>query len=80
MTDPHIGPLVVSIAQAGKRLSVSARTVRRLIDAGELVRVRCRGCSRITVDSIDAFVKRGGSQEDGGDDHRPDAGPEGVAR
>ncbi len=49
--------LAVTYDAAAKRLSVSPRTVRRLVASGELPRVDIGGRPRITTADIDAFVK-----------------------
>ena len=55
---------LVTLAEAGRRLSVSYSTVQRLIYAGELdtLRVGSRGV-RVLVRSIDAYVSREAERE-----------------
>jgi excisionase family DNA binding protein len=55
---------VVTVAEAGRRLSVSYSTVQRLIYAGELdtLRVGSRGV-RVLVRSIDAYIDREAERE-----------------
>ncbi len=55
-------PLTVTIQSAARRLSVSAMTVRRLLESGQLTRVPIGRSVRITVESIENFVFRGGSR------------------
>jgi excisionase family DNA binding protein len=49
---------LLTLEEAGVRLSVSARTVRRLIEAGELAPVRIGRSLRVSADSIRAYVDR----------------------
>ncbi|MBK1722799.1 hypothetical protein CKO23_11145 [Thiocystis violacea] len=51
-------PLLLTLDHAAKRLSVSPRTVRRLIDARELLPVRIGRSLRVTADSVQAYVDR----------------------
>ena len=51
-------PYLISIAEAGKQLAVSRRTVYRLIDDGKLERVYPRsGAARITGSSLSAYLE-----------------------
>jgi excisionase family DNA binding protein len=53
----HDEPLLcVSLDAAGARLGVSGRTVRRLVDAGELPAVRIGGSPRVRLDDLSAYV------------------------
>jgi excisionase family DNA binding protein len=54
MTDP---PLLYSIPDAARRLSVSRSTIYRLIDDGALLAVSVRSRQRITAKSLDNFVQ-----------------------
>ena len=54
--------LLVSKSKAAALLDVSVRTVERLVASGELIRVRVRGCIRITLDSIREYLGRGGAK------------------
>jgi excisionase family DNA binding protein len=49
--------LAVTYDDAARRLSVSLRTVRRLIANGELPRVMIGGCPRVTVADLQAFTE-----------------------
>jgi excisionase family DNA binding protein len=49
--------LVLTYEDAGRRLSVSERTVKRLVASGELPAVKIGGSSRVTVDDLDAYVQ-----------------------
>lgn len=50
-----VEPLAVSYADAGDMLGVSERTVRRLVDAGDLLVTRIRGARRIDLESLRAY-------------------------
>lgn len=47
--------LSITFEGAGAMLGVSARTIRRLVDAGELGLVKIRGARRIDVDSLRTY-------------------------
>lgn len=49
--------LAVSYDVAARQLSVSVRTVRRLVASGELPRVDVGGCQRITTADLEAYVE-----------------------
>ena len=49
-------PLALTLAAAARALSVSPRTVRRLLDAGELQRIRIGRAVRVTAASLRAYV------------------------
>jgi excisionase family DNA binding protein len=48
--------LAMDYETAGRKLGVSARTIRRLTASGELPRVEIAGCARITTEDLNAFV------------------------
>lgn len=62
MADSPTRPkLLLTVREAGEQLSVSARSVWRLIASGDLAVVRCGRSVRATAESIAAFVRRGGT-------------------
>ena len=50
------GPLLITKAEAGKYLSVSIRTVERLISGGKLPLVHVEGAARLRVTDVEAYV------------------------
>lgn len=60
--NPGSTRLLNSITQTAMLLAVSDRTIRRLIDRGEITPVRANGRVLITRESIDRFIARGGSR------------------
>jgi excisionase family DNA binding protein len=59
MNDPDMtAPLLVTKREAARLLSVSMRTVERLIAAGRLPVVQVEGASRIRVDDLRGYVDR----------------------
>ena len=50
--------LLLTLEEAGARLSVSARTVRRLIDAGDLAPVRIGRAVRLSTADLSAYIAR----------------------
>jgi excisionase family DNA binding protein len=58
MTDPI--PLLRTLAEAGRAMDgISARTVRRLIEAKELPCVRIRGCApRLRPADVEAWIEQ----------------------
>jgi excisionase family DNA binding protein len=55
-------PLALTLAAAAEALSVSPRTVRRLLDAGDLASVRIGRALRVSAVSVRAFVERAQDQ------------------
>ena len=53
-TVPHL----LRIKEAAEMLSVSLRTVWRMIADDELKAVRVRGCTRVTLQSVEEYLKR----------------------
>ena len=51
-------PLALTLNAAAEALSVSPRTVRRLLDAGELGRVKIGRAVRVSSASLHAYVDR----------------------
>jgi excisionase family DNA binding protein len=50
--------LLVDVAEAAKRLSVSKRTVQSLVFSGQLASVKVGRCRRIPVSELTAYVER----------------------
>lgn len=53
-----VEPLALTLDAAAKALSISPRTVRRLLDAGELTPVRIGRALRVSSASVRDFVER----------------------
>jgi excisionase family DNA binding protein len=51
-------PLLLTLPEAGRALSVDARTVRRMISRGDLALVRVGRLVRVSVADLQAFVAR----------------------
>ena len=51
-------PLLLTLERAAEALSVSPRTVRRLLDAGELAPVRIGRSLRVSAESLRRYVDR----------------------
>ena len=49
-------PRLLTLSQAGEQLSVSVRTIRRLIDGGELATHRIGRAVRISADDLARFI------------------------
>ena len=49
-------PLLLTFEGAAEALGVSARTVRRMVDAGELPYIRIRGAVRLPCDALRAWI------------------------
>lgn len=49
-------PLALTLDDAGVQLGVSARTVRRIMDSGELSFIKVRGALRIPFESLQQYV------------------------
>lgn len=56
------GSRVVPVATAARELSVSPRTIWRLLAKGELEKVQIGRAVRIKITSIEAFLDRGGEK------------------
>jgi excisionase family DNA binding protein len=52
---------LVKVSQATIELNCSLRSLRRLLSAGEFQTVRIGRSVRITRESIDSFIQRGGT-------------------
>jgi excisionase family DNA binding protein len=51
-------PLALTIDETAARLHVSPRTVRRMIERGDLVSFHVGRAHRIAVSEVDAFIRR----------------------
>ncbi len=51
-------PLLWTIDEAARRLRVSSRTVRRMLNPGDLPKVRVRGAVRIPVQAVREWMTR----------------------
>lgn len=67
-----IEPLLLTLDAAAEQLSVSTRTVRRLLGAGELIPVKIGRAIRVSTASVHAYVDRATTPSD----NRPGAGPD----
>lgn len=54
--------LAFKIPEVAERLSVSPRSVWRLISLGELKAVRCGRSTRVSAESVEQFIARGGTK------------------
>ena len=54
----HEDKLAVSKSEVARLLSISGRTVERLIAEGALIRVRIRGASRVLMSSVRVYLNR----------------------
>ncbi|MGB5833282.1 MAG: helix-turn-helix domain-containing protein [Thiohalocapsa sp.] len=57
-------PLAITLYAAAEALSVSPRTIRRLLDAGDLQRVRIGRAVRVSTASIRSYVDGFGAESD----------------
>jgi excisionase family DNA binding protein len=53
---------LLTVRGAAERLSVHPDTVRRLLDRGDLPRVRVGRAVRIREDDLESYIRRGGDQ------------------
>lgn len=78
---PAIEPRLLNVTEAGRALSISARKMRELIDAGELESVTigerpkpgggtAAGRRLVPVDALDAYVARLRAEQTNGNGHR----------
>ncbi len=65
------GPVALTYDDTAVALSVSARTVRRLVSSGELPVVNLGGCRRITRRAIEKYLSD--KEQANGTDHTDDA-------
>jgi excisionase family DNA binding protein len=54
----HSSTLLLSYKFAAERLGISARTLRRLVDAGELRPIRIGALCRFSPDELESFVAK----------------------
>lgn len=60
---PTPSPHALTVGETARRLSLSLSTVWRLLQRGELRRVRIGRSVRVDAQSIAAFVAQGGTNE-----------------
>ena len=58
---PEATPKLVTIPDAARMLSISERSAWRLVSTGELSSVKLGRSTRITVESIERLIERGGA-------------------
>lgn len=58
--NPDTRPVALTIPEAARRLALSTMTVRRLLERGDLVRVRIGRSVRVLARSVDDLAERGG--------------------
>lgn len=63
MSIENAGRQALTVAETAKRLSVHPATVRRMLDRGDLVRVRIGRLVRVDLSSLDAFIGTGGDEK-----------------
>ncbi len=59
---PDVKQLLLSVAEVARAFNISQRSVWRLLDEGELERVQTGRAVRITRESVEAFVAKGGAR------------------
>lgn len=59
----QLAPLLATFEEAAEVLSVSARTVRRMVDARELPYIRVRGAVRVPYDGLRAWIAKNARSE-----------------
>ena len=65
-------PLLLTLESAAETLAISARSVRRLIDAGELAPIRIGRSVRVSAESLRRYVDRASLESH----THPSAGPD----
>ena len=60
--DGSDSPTLIKVQDVASRLSVSVRSVWRLISISELETVRIGKCVRVTAESVEDFLERGGTR------------------
>lgn len=55
-------PLLVSVNEAARLLSVSRGTAYRMITAGQLPTIKIRGLTRVSVAALEAWVREQAAQ------------------
>jgi excisionase family DNA binding protein len=58
---PKPGAKLVPVPVVAEQLSICPRTVQRMILAGDLRAVKIGRATRVTTESIEALIKRGGT-------------------
>ena len=51
-------PRLLKIPEVADRLQVTTRTVENLVYRGDLIKVHCGRCARITVQSLNSFIQQ----------------------
>ena len=59
----HRLPAPITLAEAGQLLSVSPRTVQRLLSSGDLVGLAIGGSRRVDRNSVDEYLRRAPERE-----------------
>ena len=59
---PESTPKLLTVPDAAQMLSISERSTWRLVSTGELSSVKLGRSTRITVESIDRLIERGGAE------------------
>ena len=52
---------LLTVLQASERLTISERSIWRLISSGELEAIRLGRATRVTAESLEELIARGGS-------------------
>ncbi len=60
--DPAPSSRLLSTADASRELRCSRRSIWRLLSLGQLARVQIGRAVRITRESVEAFIERGGAR------------------
>jgi excisionase family DNA binding protein len=59
----NAGRQALTVAETAQRLSVHPATVRRMLDRGDLARIRIGRLVRVDLASLDAFIGGGGDEK-----------------
>lgn len=70
-TNDRPAEVLLTLEEVGRRLSVSCRTVYRIIDEGDLPVVRVRRAVRVRESALDRYIH---THEEGGGRGRPTRG------
>lgn len=57
-----VAPLVLDVREAARDLNLSTRTIHRLLKRGDLKAFRCGRRVGVVVESLHAFVAKGGAR------------------
>ncbi len=60
--DSSDAPTLIKVSDTASKLAVSARSVWRLIAEGHLEAVRIGKCVRVPLESVEAFIAKGGTR------------------